>query len=371
MKQPVRILHIFNHMNPGGAETMIMNLYRKLDRSRIQFDFAVSVQERGHFDNEIEALGGRIFRLSHPSQSLFAFMKELKETLLHGEFHAVHSHVHYFSGITISIAKRMGIPIRISHSHNTEDGQVNSLLRYAYRSVMKKRILKHSTHLLACSHDACFSLFSRSPIEDNRIHIIKNAIDLESFRKNNQMVYSKKDISLPESAIVIGHIGRFSKQKNHEGLIHIFSHFHNQVKNAHLVLVGEGELRKNIENLVKEKQLESYVHFLGVREDISSLLTLFDVFLFPSLYEGLGVVLIEAQAAGVQCVISANIPKEVAIVKEMVSFVPLEAPLSEWQTAIENALTQNPDTFNNRKKYLMDQGYDINASVKQLELIYA
>lgn len=367
MASPIRVLHVFNQMNYGGAETLIMNIYRNLDRSNFQFDFVVSVSDRGAYDDEIEALGGRLFRLPQPSEGIIPFSKAFDRILkVYGPFQVVHSHVHYFSGVTTAIAYRNQIPVRISHSHSTSDGQTDSLLRQAYRFIMKRLIHKHSTHLLGCSREACRAFLQK----DERVQVFCNAIDIQKYHPSHVKGMLRKELKLSEEVIIIGHVGRFVQQKNHRKLIESFEAIHKKNPAYHLVLVGEGKLKPKMKQKVDEKNLHTYVHFLGVRDDISSLMKDFDVFLFPSLNEGLGIVLIEAQAAGLNCVASASVPKEAAVIEEMVKFIPLEAPNTAWTQAIEEALNQSTLSFQDRFEILTQQGYNIDTSVKRLEQIY-
>lgn len=349
---------------------MVMNLYRKINSAKVQFDFVVSVQSRGQYDDEIESLGGRIFRLSHPSEGVRHYIKQFQQTLKqYGPFDVVHSHIHYFSGITVSLAKNAGVPIRISHSHNTEDGHENHLFRQLYRAVMKRQILKNSTNLFACSTEACAALFGKLPEEDRRIHLLKNAIDIDEF-KQAKRINLRKALKLSEDAILVGHIGRFAHQKNHKGLIDIFASYRLENQNAHLLLVGEGELRDEIEKMVDDHRLRPFVHFLGVRKDIPSLLSSLDVLLFPSFYEGLSVVVVEAQAAGLPSVIADTISNEIVHIKELVTKVSLRSPMSEWISAIDQAIGSPSVPYEQRYKLLAAHGYDIHVSVKQVENLY-
>lgn len=359
-------------MNCGGAETLIMNIYRKLDRSKVQFDFVVSVQERGHFDTEIEELGGRIFRLSQPSESFLSFSKALNNIFKwNGPFQAVHSHVHYFSGVIVTIAKNNRIPIRVSHSHSTKDGKNNRFLRRAYRSFMGVMMNRNSTHLLGCSNEACLSLFEMEANLEGKVQTFSNSIDLDRFHPSRLNGTLRAELNLKEDSLIIGHVGRFSEEKNHTHVIEVFEDLQRMNPNTHLVLVGEGERKPQIEEIVKNKMLYSNVHFLGLREDIPSIMSEFNVFLFPSLYEGLSLALIEAQAAGAKCVVSSNISKETAVIQNLMTFVPLDAPVSAWTTALNEALQQSfPISYHERLQILNNSGYNIHNSMQQLEQIY-
>ena len=371
LSNPIRVLHVFNQMNVGGAETFIMNIYRRMDRNKIQFDFVVSVEDRGRYDDEIEALGGRIFRLPHPSDGIYAFCKEFDRTLKDNRpIQVIHSHVHFFSGLTISLAKRNHIPIRISNSHTTNDGKSSSLLRRSYRFFMRQHIIKNSTHLLGCSDEACISLFQKESNSHEKVHILTNGIDLGLFHPLRKKGNLRKELNLPEEARIIGHVGRFSIEKNHPHIIECFAAMHKKNPAFHLVLVGEGVLKPIIEQRVTAENLQSHVHFLGLRSDIPSLLTDFNVFLFPSFFEGVSLAMVEAQAAGLYCVVSSNVPRESALIKDLISFIPLEAPINDWTSALEKAMKMPPISYQDRVKVLTDHGYNITTSVRRLEQIY-
>ncbi|MBN8235141.1 glycosyltransferase family 1 protein [Halobacillus kuroshimensis] len=373
MKKPARILHIVGGMNRGGAETLIMNIYRKIDRSKIQFDFAVSTKEECHFDDEIKALGGRIFYTDNPSISgLNSYKKSLKKILkLHGPFYGVHSHVHHFSGVVLHTAKRMGIPIRLAHSHNTQDGRSSTLKRKVYRWYTRKLIFKYATHLPGCSKAACESLFGNDCWADDRVFVIPNAVDLLPFKNINvDKIELRRKHNLPLKGPLIGHIGRFSEQKNHKFLIEIFDEFLKDNPKASLLLVGNGDLKKDIENLVLDKGIENNIHFLGVRDDVPEILSSLDVLLFPSLYEGLPVVLVEGQAAGVPCVVSDTITKEVDINNGLMNFVNLKSGINSWVREVENSYALEKPSWKNREEFLRYSGYDLDGVVRKMEEIY-
>ena len=227
-------------MNPGGAETMIMNIYRKLDRSKVQFDFLVHGGEMGYYEQEIIDLGGRIYRVSYSgAKNLLSFRQELYAILIQNSFRAVHSHVHHFSGAILPVAKKARVPVRIAHSHTISDGRKLAFHRQMYEGYMKYKIIQSATHLMACTEAAAESLYSNK--SGNAI-VIRNSIDLSTYARldNGNKVKSRERIGVPIEKTIIGHVGRLDPVKNHEHLLHTFYYYHKKNSNALLVLVGGG-----------------------------------------------------------------------------------------------------------------------------------
>jgi len=307
MGSPIRVLHAVVNMNRGGAETLIMNLYRNIDLSKIQFDFLTS--KEGVFDQEIIEMGGRIHRIPYITDGghknyirhLDQFFKE------NAHYNIVHSHMDKMSGFVLRAAKKAGVPTRIAHSHNTQSE--GGLAAKIYKSYAGSQIPKVSTHYLACSNVAAKWLFKRKASSST---LLKNGIDINKFSFSKAIRdQMRDDLGIETGELVVGHIGRFNHQKNHSFLIDIFKELLRTVPNAVLILAGDGPLRSVIEEKVKHLNLENKVQFLGIRSDVEFLLQAFDVFVFPSLHEGLPITLIEAQASGLPCVISDVISGEV------------------------------------------------------------
>ena len=359
MSSKVKVLHIVGKMNRGGLETFIMNNYRKIDRNKIQFDFVVTKAGIGHYDEEIISLGGNIYKLTPPSESLLKYISELKRLLKEKKYDVVHSHVLFSSGINLKIAKLCGVKKRIAHSHNTSDGKKNSIIRKIYRRYMRFLILRYSTNLLACGNEAGKFLYG----DKKKFSIINNGIDFELFRENK---YTKEQLrekfKLPRDKFIIGHIGRFNKQKNHMFLLEIFNYVLSKNDNAYLALIGDGDLKEKVIIRAKEMGIEEKVKFMGIQEEIPYLLKTFDVFLLPSLFEGLPVVLIEAQVSGVRCVVSDTVTKEANLTNN-IKFIALQEDLQTWY---ENIV----DTSNKNEKNEGIEEYNINNVVNKITEIY-
>ncbi len=373
MSQSVRVLHVFGRMNRGGAETFIMHVYRHIDRGRVQFDFAVHSPQPGHYDEEIRQLGGRIFILPRPRPAtLPAYWQAFKKVLRHkGPFVAVHSHVHFFSGIPLAIAKDQGVPVRIAYSHSTSDGKGDNLFRRMYRWYMLRLIRKSATHLLGNSRASCEALYGPLCWRDGRVEIMRLCIDPAPFAllpQDRRALRSK--LGLPLDAILVGHVGRFDRPKNHRFLVEIFCVLARRLPDARLVLVGDGPLRREVERWVAEKGLEERVHFLGVRTDVPEIMGCLDVFLFPSLWEGLGIVLVEAQAAGVSCVVSDVVPDEADLGLGLWYPTSLSAGPETWAERVVEALGASPPPWEVREQALRTHGYDAREVAKRLENLY-
>lgn len=371
-KKKIRILHVVGAMDAAGLETLIMNIYRNIDREKFQFDFAVQTNEESFYDKEIVELGGRIISHPKPKGNLKRYKKSLEKTLTEfGPYDAVHSHLLFFTGVVLSVAKKQNIPVRIAHSHNTSDSRSSSLLRFLYRQIMRRKILLNATHYLGCSKEACEYVFGKNAWNAGLATHFPNAIDSSKFKElKRDRNYLIKELNIPEDTKIIGHVGRFTKQKNHTFILNIFSEYIKTNPDTHLILVGDGNDRGTINKLIKERNIENKVHCLGVRKDVENIFSSLDVFLFPSLYEGLGIVLVEAQAARVPCVISDVIPIEADLNIGLVQRLNLSSEVSKWMECIENSMNLDECDWAVVEKALNDLGYDITANVNNLSRIY-
>jgi glycosyltransferase involved in cell wall biosynthesis len=372
---PIRVLHVIGKMNRGGAETLIMNLYRNIDRRNIQFDFLVHTHEEGDYDGEIKRLGGRIYVLPLPNEvGVKVYKKGLSKVLeSNGPFKAVHSHVHYFSGIILSVSKKLKVPIRIAHSHTTSDGKNSTIRRVLYRKYMSFLINKNSTNLFSCSDKASSSLFGSRSLVDKRLKRISNGVDLNLFENNKDRKREILDtLNIDENDTIIGHVGSFTYPKNHKLMIEIFALLKIHIANAKLVLVGDGPLKETILQDIKAKGLEKSVFMLGVREDVPDIMSIFDVFLFPSIYEGLPTVLIEAQASSLRCIISDNITKEIDMGLGLINSVGINENKTVWIEAILNALKYKNKQldWSQIQKNIKKGGFDIQQVSSCVERLY-
>ena len=350
--EPIRILQVVTIMNRGGLETMLMNYYRQMDRTKIQFDFMVHRNEEGHYDEEILKLGGNIYRMPQIRPGNYKRYFRLLDEFFssHSEYKVVHSHINENSSFVLRAANKANVPCRIAHSHLSDLAiDIKLPFRIYARNVMKN----HPTDYFSCSQKAGDWLFGKKISDSTRHLVLNNAVNVNEFKFNqsarNQI---RKELKI-EDKLVIGHIGRFNKQKNHNFLLDIFKTVHEQQTNAVLVLVGEGHLRQSIEKKASELGISDQVLFLGVREDISTIMHGFDLFLFPSLFEGLPVVLVEAQAAGLKCIVSDSITSE-SDITERIEFVSLNKSPKFWAQVILTSTYDHKDTSEKLRK----NGYD-------------
>ena len=355
----IRVLQVVTHMNRGGLETMLMNYYRHMDRSQVQFDFLVHRKERADYDDEIEALGGKIYRLPVLNPFSKIYKKELRQFFKeHPEYKVVHVHQDCMSSVVLKEAKAQNVQCCVAHSHSaSQDKNVKYLIKMYYR----REIPKYSDYLFACSQNAGEWMF-----RGTKFQMLNNAIDASKYifdmAMRNKM---RKFFGISDDTILIGHVGNFTRPKNHSFLIDIFESISKKTKTK-LILVGDGLLRKEIEEKVKYKGLENKVLFLGSRKDVPDLLQMMDVFVFPSTYEGLPVTMIEAQAAGLSCFISDKVSIECKRT-DLVQQIPLTAGADYWADEILKAkMTSRKDTYEEIKV----AGFDIQENAKKLQQFY-
>ena len=355
----IRVLQVVTHMNRGGLETMIMNYYRNIDRTQIQFDFLTHRDYDGDYGKEIVSMGGKIYHLPILNPFGRKYKKNLAEFFdLHPEYRIIHVHQDCMSSVILKIAKKKDIAVRIAHSHSTSQ---DKNLKYLVKMYYRRQIPNFSTHLFACSVAAGKWMFG-----DHKFEVLNNAIDAEKFRFNEQKrTIIRGRMQIQEEELLVGHVGRFCYPKNHSFLIDIFNTIRNRIPSK-LILVGDGELKKDIEQKVKEYGLEDKVIFTGVISDVSDIMQAMDVFVFPSNYEGLPVTLIEAQAAGLPCLISDRVPLECRIT-DLVRQIPLADSSKEWADhVIKLSKTDRRNTF----LEIRNAGFDIIENAKFLQNFY-
>jgi glycosyltransferase involved in cell wall biosynthesis len=331
----VRILHVVGGLNRGGVETWLLQVFRHIDRRKYQFDFLVHTEQPCAYDDEVRSLGARIIPCLAPLQPVRYARNLLRILRALGPYDCVHSHVHHFSGYVLTVARWAGVPMRISHSHL--DTQRDHGRKF-YRFVATTMLRTSATAGLAASYPAANSLFGENWETDPRWRVSYCGIDLESFSRPVDSSKARAELGIPEHAYVVGHVGRFSAQKNHVFLLEIAKHVCAMNADAVFVLVGEGPLRNAMELKAEHLGIYRNTIFAGVRDDIAQLMKgVMDVFLFPSLYEGLPLVLIEAQAAGLPCFIADTIASETDIVPELVTRLSLADSAETWARSVARA----------------------------------
>lgn len=361
MNQPLRVLHFQGRMGKGGAETFMMNTYRNIDREKIQFDFLIydDFVDVTPYHEEIKTLGGNVYVVPNPKKNIIAYIRAVKKLLNEKHFDIAHNEVFFGGGLNLWLAHRAGIEKRIAHSHATTDGKSNNIVLQLARKVLDRMMFKYATDFLACSTEAGVGLFG----EEQTFIFVPNGIDLDLYRYPKETSEQVKDrLQLNSDSFVIGNIGRFEEQKNHHFLIDIFEEVKKMNSKAHLLLIGEGTLEEKIKQQVKRKGLERAVTFLGVRDDIPKILKALDVFLMPSLYEGLPISAVEAQAAGVKLILSEEVSKETKL-SENVRFLPLDLDKKIWAKEV---LTE---PYGNFPLPIMEK-YDMHHTAQLMEKVY-
>lgn len=333
----IRVLQCVNNMHRAGLETLLMNYYRNIDRTKIQFDFLMHRSERSDYDDEIEALGGRIYRAPrlYPQNypAYFSYMKAFFRE--HPEYRIVHSHIDAMSYLPLLAAKQAGVPIRIAHSHSSG---IDRDLKYPLKQLFRFQLESVVTHRVACGQKAGEFLFRGKAFQ-----LIPNAIDGGKFRYNeNLRLETRRDLGL-EKELVLGHCGRLTAVKNHGFLLEIFAQVRKQRPDAVLLLAGTGELEQQIREQAKTLGLTDSVHFLGSRPDMDALYQTMDVFVMPSLFEGVPVVGIEAQFSGLPCIFSDRVSREVMFTDRCL-FLPLEQGAAHWAEQILRSVRMPRDS---------------------------
>lgn len=355
---PVRILCVFHQLNRGGAESMCMNLYRRMDRSKIQFDFVKHGPKTGAFEEEIRSLGGRIYEAPEYSPAgHFAYCRWWEKHLeAHPEHQIIHGHYFTISAVYFKAAHKLG-RVTVGHSHSTAPVRMRWQARVKLQFC--KRAEKHADYCLACSQAAGQWLFPH-----REFTVLSNAIDTERFSYRPEVADEvRREYGLGRG-LVVGTVGRIEAVKNPSGTAEIFRALCRKDSNARLLWVGDGLLREEAEALLAQAGLSDRVVFTGVRADVDRLMQAMDVFLLPSLFEGLPVVLVEAQAAGLPCLCSEGVSRE-ADMTGRCEFLPLDQP-ELWAERILAAPRNRPDT----REAIRRAGYEIGATAKWLEQFY-
>ena len=356
----IRILHIVTYMGCGGLETMLMNYYRHMDREKIQFDFLVHREFESYYDKEIQELGGRIYRLPRLNPFDRVYLSKLNNFFMeYKEYRIVHCHLDCMAGIPLKYAKKNGVPIRIAHAHSNNQTKD---IKYLLKLLFKQNIKKYATDLFACSYSAGKWMFNTSEVT-----VVRNGIDSDQYKYNEEKRNAiRKELGIEEDTVVIGHVGRFAVPKNHKFILNIFQKISETHANSKLVLVGEGDLMDEIEELSRKLGVFQNVIFTGLRKDVPDLLQAMDVFVFPSLYEGLGIVAIEAQAAGLPCFISDKVPMECCI-SDLVEQIELNKPVDVWSKRI---LEKSHIIRRDMTDSIISSGYDIKIDAKKMQEKY-
>lgn len=363
---PKKILEITGSLNCAGIETLLVNVLKKIDRSKFNIDFLVVADKKYFYTDDVLKCGSKIY--TYPFKKVykilipFFFLKEIF-VLLKNRYDVVHCHFYFSSGIILFLAWLCGVKTRIVHSHNAREMFAPKPLKKIFTKIMQKIIDAFATEKVACSRKAGLALYG----ENSKFRIVNNGIDTNKFQYNIEIRNKKREEFSIKNNFVVGHIGRFDEQKNHTFLIDIFYEITKYKENARLLLIGEGPLLEDkIKEKVKNLKIEEKVNFLGVRNDVNEIYQAMDVFLFPSKYEGLGIVAIEAQCSGLPCFISDCIPKEVIVCNT--TTISLNKSANEWANIILEKTKdfKRADTL----EQIINSGYDFDNTINSFAKLY-
>lgn len=364
MNECQRILQVVTIMNRGGIENMLMSLYRNIDRNKIQFDFIVHRREKGDFDDEILALGGKIhYAPPYIFSNHYSYKKWWYDFFkTHNEYKIIHSHAYSIASIHLNIAKKYNLTT-IVHSHSSSTGNG---IKGKLKKLLQLNIENIPDYLFTCSDKAGEWLYGKDCKARSNYFLLKNAIPTDKYTFNKDIRHKVRKAFNIEDKYVIGHVGSFGLPKNHKYLIEIFKKISETKPNAVLLLIGDGNLRPEIENQIRELEILDKVIMTGIRTDVNEMLQAMDCFVFPSIYEGLPVTVIEAQAAGLPCFISDNITKEV-VITDLVKCLPINVEPDLWA---EEILKSETPYGNDTKEQIIKSGYDIDTTTEWLSDFY-
>lgn len=368
MKEPLRVLQVVNQMVLAGAETMIMNLYEEINRDRVQFDFVVHSRKPGAYDKRIKALGGKIYYMPKYNLLNHTYYRLAWRTFLkkHPEITIIHGHLRSTANIYLAEAKKFN-KLTIAHSHNTSNGVG---FRAKVKAYLQKNIPQFTDVFIGCSTEAGQWLFGQEVATKNNFFVLNNGIHLRRFKYDRENKFKKlRQYNLSEDHIIIGHIGRFNPQKNHHKVIEIAQEIIENNDKARLFLIGEGTLEKEIKELVRSKKLEKYIIFVSNANDIEAYYSMFDLLLMPSLFEGLPLTLIEAQANGLPCLISDTITEDLDIT-DLITRLSINEPSELWAKKAINRLRSDSVLKEGYLKQLAKAGYDVSENAKWLSKMY-
>jgi glycosyltransferase involved in cell wall biosynthesis len=372
---PIRVLHVIGRADCGGTESWLTSLLHHCDRRRVAMDFLVHTRQAGHLEEVIQARGASILRC-FGARTPWRYARNFRRLLgEYGPYDVIHSHVSHFSGFVLRLAHQSGVPVRVAHSHHAPPPgdalQHHHLARRVYLTTTRRWIECHATHRLAASRAAAQSLAQpdRAGAPWSVMHC---GVDLTAFQRGDDRLAVRRELGIDEAALVVGHVGRFVEAKNHAHLLRTMAMLIEQDRAACLLLIGDGALRDAMRRYAAELNIAGHVRFVGFRNDAPRLLSsAMDVFAFPSQREGLGLALVEAQAAGLPCVVSDTVPEEATVLPQLVRHLPLAAGPRAWAHAIRAWVGQPPGiSCEQAWQQVVASDFNIVASAGRLEQLY-
>lgn len=364
-QKKIRVLQIIGSVCGGGVESVIMNYYRNINKEKIQFDFVISGYKKNEVENEILSLGGKVYRVDYYNKNIFKYIYQIYKIIKENNYTVVHSNMNTLSVFSLFAAWLAGSNIRILHNHSTavKSEKLRTIVKYILRPLAPI----FANRYVACSKLAGEWMYGKNNMKCGKVRILNNAIDIDVFSYNEKIRNNlRADLNINKDTLVIGHVGRFMYQKNHDFLIDIFKEIHKKKEDSLLLLIGDGPLRKIIEEKVCKYGLNNNVKFLGLQKDVSKFYNIMDIFILPSWYEGLPVVSIEAQANGLACFVSNNISKECKI-SSSIHFISLKENSKYWSEII---LNKNLKRNQNAKNEIIKNRFDIKEEAKFLMNLY-
>ena len=363
----VRVLQILCALNDGGIERLLYEYYRRFNHQEIVFDFAINDTNEGILEKRLVDMGSNIYRYTKFRINFCQAVKDLNNIIDNEDYDIIHSHLANRGVFSIIHAKKKGIKTRISHCHSAFEPE--SFVEKSFRKLSTPLTKVYSTHLFACGNDSGKWMWGKKNIENNRVIIMKNAINVNKFKFSDSKRKKIRNELNIEGKFVLGCVGRLSYQKNQEFLIDVFKKYNESHPNSCLILIGEGDKREAIKNKIEKYDLEDSVILLGVRDNVNELLSAFDIYILPSLYEGLPISVIEAQASGLNCILSNRITQEVAL-SSLVDYCKIDGTLNEWCLAIDRSKDKILKDRSKAVKVINDNGYNIDIESKKLYEFY-
>ena len=362
----VKVLQIGMTDNHGGIEEFIYMFTTNMHSNEILFDFINMSRGELIYSEQLKKMG-KVINVANEFRHPVKCYNQIKKIMIENKYDVIHINKNSVSSLVVLFAaKKAGIKIRILHSHNTKSN--GGIIINILHRLNKFFAIKLCNKFIACSEEAARWMFTKNVINKHEYIIINNAIDISKFIYSEEIRNKKRnELHIKSCDYVIGNVGRFVKQKNHKFLIDIFYNYYQKNKNAKLVLVGVGPLMNDIKKKVSEYKIEKSVVFLNNRQDVNELYQAFDLFILPSIYEGLGIVLIEAQTSGLPCLASSSLPKN-SKVTNLIKYISLNKDVEEWVNEC-GIINEERDNYDNFKK-IEDSGYNIKKEIQKLKKIY-
>ena len=369
---PRRVLQVFSSLDKGGAETRVMQMYRIIDRSRVQFDFVVTTPGEQFYFEEIRKLGGRIFFVdSWRKLGMSGYQKQWADIFKQEKYCAVHAHTTLDCGIALHFAKKAGIEIRVAHARNAKVSLNPSILQQLKNVLMKSLTRRTSTRKVACSTQAAEYLFGRRAVRQGKVVLLPDATDLRPFCNLQTDAHTyKKKLNIDGFSYVIGTVGNARPVKNHPFLIRAFHAFLQQYENSVLIIAGRNDADQEAKRLVRQFGIDDHVRFLGEWNEIPELLMVMDVFIMPSFYEGGPSSVVEAQAANLPCILSDSLTREIDVGIGLVKYISLNAPIEAWVKEMYDSCKMKRPNHEETWNMIKSKGYDIESNARELMKIY-